>query len=144
MKMLRICTTSMKTDFKQDPEKGFYSISGPRSTLYKSFVQLTNQMFSRNNSFYLTTETEECVTRLANNESDFTTAMFPYFESHKVLIPMFANKINFITGYQLNHTSLKPKECGNVMANVELLGPFVYVATLALVLWAMLIMLFQI
>lgn len=106
--------------------------------------KIMNQALHGNNTFFYSTKTEECLERLKNNQSDISTSTSSYFENldgYTVPVPMFANKIRFIAGYKLDFAAVKPEECATVMDNVQLLGPFVHLASLALIFSSVLVVL---
>lgn len=137
--MARICMTVIGEVKLREDEQNFYV-----NEKSSAGELLMNEITHKNNTFYLTTETEECLERLKNNQSDYSTSMVSYFENldgFTVPVPMFPSKVQFITGYRLNDYDVKPRECATVIANIKLLGPFVHLASLALIFSAILIML---
>lgn len=101
-----------------------------------------NQITNKNNTFYYTADIEECLERLKNNESDYATSMVPYYRNlngFHVPVLMFPSKIQIITGYEFKYSQVKPKECATVLENLEFLHPNVYLAVLALIFSAILV-----
>lgn len=97
---------------------------------------MMNEVTQLNNTFYYSTKTEECLERLKNNQSDLSTSMISYYQyldGFTVPVQLMPGDIQFITGYKLNFTAIKPRECATVMANIQLLGPFVHLTSLALI-----------
>lgn len=146
---IRLCaTTAVYFDLKTD-KNGRYYVDGLASESYNVFIQLSYAIFNDNFLLHLTTETDECVDRLQRNLSDFASPMFLYHDASnahkfKVPVPMFLSRMSFFTGYDLTGRSLKPKECGTVFDNINLIYPSTQLWAALLVLSFILVILARI
>lgn len=136
--MLRMCIiTTLDLELKKNKKKGTYYVEGPGSSSHMEFMNIITQLFHKNNSFYLTMKTEECLDRLKTNESDSVSAFYSYYDNlqdYQVPVPLFLGKVAFLSGYDMTGKPLKPKDCGTVFANFELLEPSVHIWSLVLIL----------
>lgn len=101
--------------------------------------KIINQVTQANNSFYFSKRIEECLERLKNNQSDFSTSMVSYYENldgFTVPVQLMPSMTQFVSGYKLNLTNVKPHDCATVYANIQLLHPFVYLASFLFILSA--------
>ena len=76
-----------------------------------------------------------CFNRVLTNESDFTNAVYPLQEmpSHiRTMLPMFAEKAEFITGYNRSEGEQRARDSATVFTNSDLLHADVYMWAAAL------------
>ena len=135
--MFRTClSTLIPMDIKSH-EDGSYEVIGPGGEQYLEFLKIFEQLFNvKNSSIYSTISIEECLERLNDNQSDFTSAMFPHSESsdnYMVHAPFLPSKISFISGYDMNRKQMIPKDCADVFYNLTLLEPSIYFCSFLLI-----------
>lgn len=135
--MVRVCApTTFELELKKT-NQGKYYVKGFGSEKYNEFIELTDDQF-QNNTYYFTTNTDECFERFDSNESDFMSNLYPYYENldqnYQIPVPAVPTKISFISGYDMDNKSLVSMHCGDVFANINLLQYSVYLCALALVI----------
>lgn len=143
---MRVCITTAATNILTRRRDGSYRVTGPSYDFYSEYIEILGRMFSKNNSIYLTMSSDECLDRLNSNQSDFTTAMFPYFGNSidlRIPVPFYASKISFITGFDLTRKPVRPRECASVISNLTLIEPHAYFFAALLFLSLVLVILLQ-
>lgn len=132
--LIRMCVPlPLQTETKMRPDGSHY-VDGTMSEVGNELINLLERM-SRNQTFHVTTSTEECLERVKNNQSDIATSFVQEnMSGYRVPVPMFLNKVEFLTGYNLMGKSFKPMDYGTVFDNATLLQMPVYLCTLLFLL----------
>lgn len=134
--MIRYCFPT-GTDIKAYKKStGQWTVDGIGAEAYIDGITTTLRSYKPfNTTFYFTPETNECLERLSNNESDSSSVFLPietiaagYFVPH----PLFSGRLQFVSGYNVSEGVIKEKDSATVAANFFLLEAQVYFWSLIL------------
>lgn len=128
--LFRHCIIST-TDGKaiQRPD-GSWTVEGLGAERYQSAFETRERVYRPlNSSFYMTTNTQECLDRIKSNLSDGSNHLLPIqiiSSDYHTPEPLFPGKIQFITGY-VQRENYKPEhENITVLSNLQMVSPTVY------------------
>lgn len=135
--MIRFCIASANPIEIHRNADAKWSVEGIAAEFYLDGMILAERSYPfLNVTFYLTTSTDECLERLAKNQSDSTSVFMPiesispdYYVPH----PLIAGKLAFVTGYNMTDGDRKVEDTATVATNLELLHAEVYIWALMLI-----------
>ena len=129
----------------QKRKNGRYYVKGRLQEVYNEIIGMMDILYPQNNTYHITTKTDECNKRFKNNESDFSTATLPQPGSreYRTPVPLMASKVSFATGYDTIARTLKVRDGGDAFFNFALLDASVYFYSLLLTLLFVLMVAFN-
>ena len=142
---MRVCLVSTSYNEVKKGKNGFY-VEGTGGEVYTELIRTMNELYPQNNTYHITTKTDDCNERLKNNLSDFSTATMPPTENmtgYKMPVPLTASRVSFLSGYDTVARALKLRDDGDVFSNFGLLDASVYFSSILLILIFLLIISFH-
>lgn len=132
--MIRQCTVSTTDVQAVQRSDGSWTVEGVEAEHFLDTVLLLERAAKPfNSTFYLTLNSNECLQRIINNESDFSNLFIPlhadspYYHAPQTIFP---GKNQFLAGYVISETNNTDKDTATVFTNVELLEPAIYMWSL--------------
>ena len=139
---MRICIPTIVKNTLNKRKDGSYGIDGFGASQYLELIDIFSRTYGRNSTFHLTNHRIECIERMKNNQSDFSSFYLPIFkdtEHFSIPTSIMSTKLAFLTGYDLMRKPVKPRQCADVLINISLLDPLTYfwsfIVTIILVLF---------
>ena len=128
--MIRYCISTATPVTVKQQASGEWTAEGIGAKSYIELIRLTEAFCKPFNvTFYLTSTPTDCLDRLKNNLSDFSSLFMPIDTlslDYHVPQPLFAGKLQFMTGYNVTDGEQEMKDTATVFTNTHLLKPSVY------------------
>lgn len=136
--MIRFCFTTSHPVGAYQKSDGEWTVDGVGADAYldgvKTLVLVTRPY---NTSIYFTTDTNECLDRLTNNESDLSTVYLPiqeFTDGYFVPHPLIGGRLQFIAAYNISDSDQPGEDVATVVDNFQLLDYEVYACSFFLLL----------